>query len=177
MATNTSQKEQRQEIGQLVQFFDQVGKRLEYAESLEQTIAAQEQQLESQRQEVEGLRGEREALTTVIEALKAELKDLTSQVPTKRYDLERTLQEMHQAVAEAGQELIRLQGRQVGLKQQISDVESTLRNLKSDIMGLSDHARARTFAPAMPSLSGPAIINSPVVDYNPLEEPNEEASA
>jgi chromosome segregation ATPase len=173
MATSIPQK---QDIGQLVQFFDQIGKRLEYAETLETAIADNERQLEAQRQERDRLGDEKQALLTVIRELMAQLEDLTGEMPTKAHALEVKLGDLRREVASQTEQLRRMEDYSRSIKEQISDGETRLRNLKAQIAGAEDMARARSFAP-MPSMTGPVIISpNTLADYDP-REPSEEVAS
>jgi chromosome segregation ATPase len=158
-------------MAELVEFFKTLGERQQLSESLEVEIKAHEAHLEGQRQEVARLADDKQALERVITQLEDRLADLTSAVPSAAQVVELRLTESRQATAAETEQLRRIQAYQQSVKQQISDAEDTLRDLKGQIAGLTDHSRGRMFAPA-PSLSGPAIISP-----NPLaiDDPKEAA--
>jgi hypothetical protein len=169
------------ELPQVIQMFKVIEQREALREAQEAAIREQAAVLEAQRQEVEDLRAEKQGLMTVIRELMAQLEDLTAEVPAKAHALELRLTETRQAVADEAAQLGRIQAHQQSVQQQISDAEGTLRDLKAQIMGGEQMARARgifTPPPAWPSLRGPAIIQT-APDYDPLtvDDPREEASA
>jgi chromosome segregation ATPase len=174
MATNTSK-----ELPQIVEFFKVLGEKDEIRKELEASIEAHEQQLAAQRQEAQELRAEREALLAVITELASRLEDLCAVVPSRAQELETRLGEVRREVMAEQEQLRRIQTYQRTLKEQISDSETTLRELKAQIMGAQDMARARTFAPPIPSPHMATIINQDHVRVQEAtaDETAEEASA
>jgi chromosome segregation ATPase len=168
---------QKEQMAELVVFFKTLGERQQLSESLEAEITAHEARLEGQCQEAARLAKEKRGLEQVIAELETRLMDLTSAVPSAAQVVELRLTETRQAVADEAEQLLRIQAYQQSLKQQISDAEDVLRDLKNQIAGLSEHLKVSVFTPAL-SLTGPAIISpAPTIpDYEPLRGPEEAAS-
>jgi chromosome segregation ATPase len=164
------------ELPAIVDFFKTLGERDEIRKELEAAIAEHEQQLQGQRKEAEELRAEKQALLSVIRELMGQLEDLAAAVPSKAQALEMRLGDLRREVASQTEQLRRMEDYSRSIKEQISDGETRLRNLKAQIAGAEDMARARSFAP-MPSMTGPVIISpNTLADYDP-REPSEEVAS
>jgi chromosome segregation ATPase len=170
----TSQKgPQPESMAAYAEFFLKIAQREQYAEEVEARARAAEEREDAANQRYQARVDDLHGIEAVILERQATFDDLHSALPKAQVAFEESMLPLRREKAELQEDVRRLQAHQRTLQEQNADAERALSQIKSEIMGGQQMARARTFAP-VPSLSGPVIISP-----NPLADDHlpEEASA